>query len=333
MPTSKKLEIRPSRPVCVLSGPDLELYSATAAALIRGARLNKSYPDPERSAAYLAALAPSIRPGLEGGVDVDLSSGLPSLKDLASVEADARIGPDSLREWVARPANRPLGPAGEAKAAYYRRLAGKPLGPLWKLEARLRRVDRRRGAAAFQVVYDRYDPAETVFARYTILIEQDDADGKKNFLRHRGDYTGQTNAFREKIERFTQDDSELAFLLLGGVPGLRVEEITRGRIGPLWSPWALPPEEFRGAPGPAFILHLPLDRASLWLEEDRTDDPFSTIYRSALSSESRELVEEQARRLRYRVHKDRKFSVTRGAGAALRARLQTAGTRNIVYEI
>src|SRR5262245_22115417 len=297
MPTLKKLEIRPRRPVRALSGPGLELYSTMAAALIRSARLSQSYPDPVQSAAYLAALAPSMRAGLNGGVDLDLSSGLPSLKDLVSVEADARVAPDFLREAATRPANRPLGPVAETKAEYYRKLTAKPLGPLWKLEARLRRVDRRSGLAAFQVVYDRYDPAETVFARYTILVEQDDASGGKTFLDRLGDYTAQTNAFREKIESFTQDDSELAFLLLGGVPGLRVEEITRGRIGPLWSPWAPPPEEFRGAPEPAFILHLPLDRASLWLEEDRNDDPFSTIYRSALSSASRELVEEQARRL------------------------------------
>jgi hypothetical protein len=332
MPTLKKREIR-RRPVFALSGADLELYSTTTAALIRAARLNQSYPDPERSAAYLATLAPSLRPGLDGGVDLDLSSGLPSLKDLVSVEADARVGPDFLRETGARPANRPLGPVGNAKAAYYRHLVGRPLGPLWKLEARLRRVDRRRGASSFQVVYDRYDPAETVFVRYTILVEQDDASAGKTFLQRQGDYTAQTNAFREKIERFTQDESELAFLLLGGVAGLRVEEITRGRIGPLWSPWAPPPQEFRGKPESAFTLHMPLDRASLWLDEDRNDDPFSTIYRTALSSESRELVEEQAQRLRYRVHKDRKFCVTRGAAEVLRERLRAAGTRNVIYEI
>lgn len=310
----------PSRGTRALAGADLELYCATASALILNGRLSRSYPDPEKCAAFLAALAPSVRGALAAPVAVDLSSGLPSIREVVSVEADFRLAPG----W-AKLASKP-------KADYYRRLLEKPLGALTSLEARLRRIDSARGVAAFEVVYDRYDPAETVFVRHTIQLEQQDSVWGDPFLIRQGDYSRQTNAFRDKMERFTQDDSELAFLLLGKVPGLRVEEVVRGRIGPLWSPWTPAPEDFRGAPEPAFVLHLPLDRASLELPEDRNDDPFSTIYRSFLSEDSRALVEEEARRLGYRVHKDRKFSVTRGAAAVLRSLLARAGTRNLIYE-
>lgn len=326
----RKLASRPSRPVRTLSGPELERYCATAAQLILAGRLSRAFPDPERCAAYLAALAPSARGEHRPEVEIDLSSGMPSLKELVVVEADAKLAEAHLKLVESRHPSRPLGPSALAKAAYYRSLLGRPLGPLWGLEVRLRRVDSEARRAAFEVVFDRYDPAETVFIRYTILLEQQDALWGKFIDRH-GDYSRQTDAFREKMERFTQDDSELAFLLLGQVEGLRVEEVTRGRIGPLWSPWAQGPEQFRGGPD-SFVLHLPLDRSSLALDADRNDDPFSTLYRRFLSEDSRLLVEEQAKRLGYRVHKDRKFSVSRGSAAALGELLAKAGTRNIVYE-
>jgi hypothetical protein len=325
-----RLASRPKRPVRELSGAELEQYCRTAAALIRAGRLSRSFPDPERCAAYLLALAPSTRGEHAPMASLDLASGLPSLKDLVAVEADAKLAAGHLAELDRRP-GRPLEPAARAKADYYRRLDGRALGPLWSLNVTLRRVDGERGCAAFEVVFDRYDPAETVFARYTVMLEQQDALWG-SLIDRRGDYSEQTSAFRDKIERFTQDDSELAFLLLGQVEGLRVEEVVRGRVGPLWSPWAPPPPEFAGA-APGYVLHLPLDRASQALGSDRNDDPFSTLYRRFLSEESRLLVEEQAAKLGYRVHKDRKFVATAGPAAeALRARLAHAGTRNIVYE-
>jgi len=324
----KKLASRP-RPVRALSGDALERYCARAAELILNGRLSRAFPDPQRCAATLAALAPSARGGYRPEVAIDLASGLPAIQEMAVVVADAALAAEHLRTVGARRELR-LAPVAQAKADYYRRLIGQPVGSLHGLEVRLRRIDAEERSAAFEVVFDRYDAAESVFTRYTILLEQKDALWGRFIDRH-GDYSKQTDAFRAKMERFTQDDSELAFLLLGQVEGLRVEEVVRGRIGPLWSPWAPAPPEFGAGPGD-FILHLPLDRASLELEQDRNDDPFSTMYRAFLSSDSRMLVEEQAQRLGYRVHKDRKFSVSRGAAAALKERLARAKTMNIVYE-
>ena len=330
----KKPEIRASSPVKVLAGAELEAYCAAASSLILAGRLSRSYPDPERCAAYFRALAPSTRGDYEPAAAVDLASGMPTLKELVSIQADAELAEGHLKELAQRPADRPLAAPAQAKAAYYAKLVGSAVGPLWSLDVRLRRIDADRRCAAFEVVFDRYDTAETVFARYTILLEQEDAMLDSGFLSRRGDYSRQTNAFREKMEKYTQDDSELAFLLLGQVPGLRVEEVTRARVGPLWSPCAPPPDECRAeGPSPGYVLHFPLDRASLSLPADRNDDPFSTIYRDYLSAESRPLVEEQAKLLGYRVHKDRKFAATAGAAAALRRRLDAAGMRNIIYEI
>lgn len=330
----KKLASRPSRPVAVLAGSELEAYCAAASALVLAGRLSRSYPDPELCSAYFRALAPSFRGAHLPEARVDLTSGMPTLKELVSVRADAEVAANHLQDLAGRPEGRVLGPAARAKADYYARLARSPVESLTRLEVRLRRIDAERRCAAFEVVFDRYDPAETVFARYTILLEQDDALLDSGFLRRRGDYSAQTDAFRDKMERYTQDDSELAFLLLGRVPGLRIEEVTRARVGPLWSPCAPPPAECRAeGDSPGYVMHFPLDRASLSLADDRNDDPFSTIYRHYLSADSRPLIEEEATLLGYKVHKDRKFSATPAAAAALRARLDRAGTRNIIYEI
>jgi hypothetical protein len=330
----KKPASRPSRPVRVLTGAELEAYCAAASSLVLAGRLSRCYPDPERCAAYLRALAPSFRGDYEPEAAVDLMSGLPTLKELVSVQADAELAEGHLKDLAGRPEGRALSATAQAKADYYERLARAPIQSLVGLEVSLRRIDPERRCAAFEVVFDRYDPAETVFTRYTILLEQEDRLLDSGFLSRRGDYSKQTDAFRDKMERYTQDDSELAFLLLGQVQGLRVEEVTRARVGPFWSPCAPPPPECRAeGDAPGYVLHFPLDRASLSLPADRNDDPFSTIYRDFLSAESRPLVEEQAKLLGYRVHKDRKFAATGPAAAALRRRLEQSGMRNIIYEI
>jgi hypothetical protein len=120
------------------------------------------------------------------------------------------------------------------------------------------------------------------------------------------------------------------FLLMGKIAGVRVAEVTRGRIGPLWSPWAPPPPGWpRGKEG--LVLHCPLDSASVCFQEDMDQDPFATLFKEFLSEESRPLVEEAGARLGYKVHKERKFVCTADAVEPLRRKLQEAGTRNVVY--
>jgi hypothetical protein len=314
-----------------LRGADLESYAQTAARLVLAGRLSRHYPDPYGAAEYLRAMAPSARSGVSEEAVLDLTTGMPGLKDLIALQADRAISADFIKQAEARQA------AGDAlnqrlqdKLAYYRRLAALDLPPLTRLELKLRRVDPEAGSASFEAVFDRYDASEPGFVRYTLLLEQQDQGWGKAFLKRSGDYSRQTAEFRARIEKVAQDDSELAFLLMGQVAGVRVEEVTRGRIGPLWSPWA--PAPVGWLTPEAFALHLPLDQASVNLAADRDNDPFATIYRRFLSSESRSLVEEAAAGLGYRVQKDRKFVCSPGGAALLRQRLGESGTQNLVYE-
>lgn len=333
-PIEGKVPVRPRRR---LTGPDLDRYAETAARLIAAGRLNRWYPDPYACANLLRGLGASFREGVYDGVWIDLASGMPTLQEVVTVKADADLSADFLAGQNARQAaGRSPSAKLAAKIEYHKRLLELRFAPLTNLEVRLRRIDQGRQQAAFEAVFDRYDAAEHVFTRYTLLLEQKDSALGQALIERSGDYSRQTEDFRNTMERYTGDESELAFLLLGRLPNVRVEEVTRARIGPLWS-FAAPSPPGWLPDGPAgqgeAILHLPLDRASVDLDEDRDADPFSTIYRHFLSEVSRPLIEDEARRLGYRVHKERKFVCTRGVADHLKKRLREAGTSNIVYTV
>ncbi|MBI4677063.1 MAG: hypothetical protein HY748_05720 [Elusimicrobia bacterium] len=298
--------------------------------MVLAGRLGKTFPDPYQCSDFLRALAPSFHNGTHRGIKVDRCSGLPGMKHLVDVWADRQTAPGFIVEIEARRrCGRRPEPAIEAKVEYYRRLCGVPLKPLTRVEVALRRQDPGRRSAFFEVVFDRFDPAEQIFVRHTLMLEQSEWE-RGRIIERAGDYSRQTSDLREKLEMYTGDDSEIAFLLMGKLPGVRVEEVTRARIGPLWSPAAPAP---KGWAEGRYVLHLPTDRASIHLQEDRDDDPFGGIYRRFLSEGSRSIVEEEARRLGYRVHKDRKFVCEASAAAELRKRLEEAGTRNLIYTL
>jgi hypothetical protein len=319
-----------------LKGQEVDTYAGRAAALVSAGRMNKWFPDPFGCAGYFTAIAAAVAERVYDGVQIDLASGLPVFKDLLTIQVDREVAPPFLAEQEIRAAAgiRPSSKL-QAKLAYYRRLVQSNLPPLNRLDVKLRRIDRARTVSMFEVVFDRYQLDESVFVRYTLVLEQRDSVPGRPFLERSGDYSQQTAAFREKMETYTQDDSEIAFLLVGKLEGVRVLEVTRGRIGPLWSPWTPAPPGWlaAGTGDSAFVLHLPLDRASVELDKDRDNDPFSTIFRKFLSDSSRSLVEEEARRLGYRVHKERKFVCTAAVADVIRERLREAGTQNIVYTI
>ena len=315
---------------CLVSGDPLERWCEAASRLVLAARLNKFFPDPFGVADTLRFMAPSLRAGIYDGVVLDRSSGMPRLKDVVAVHADRANAPEFLREAGMR---RTGTPRFAAKLDYYRKLVSVELPALHRIDIKLRRVYPDRKAASFEVVFDRFDAAEDVWVRYTLLLEQTDRSwGGGALLERSGDYTRQTAAFRTLMEKYAQDDSEITFLLLGKHEGLRVEEVVRGRIGPFWSPICPAPDGwFPQDPAGCYVLHCPLDRASVGMEADHDQDPFSDLYKEFLSGDSRPLVEEVAQRLGYRVHKERKFATTPQAAPILERRLAEAKTPSVVY--
>ncbi|TBR16921.1 hypothetical protein EPO15_18120 [bacterium] len=317
----------------LVSGEPLERWCEAASRLVLSARLNKFFPDPFGIADSIRLMAPSAREGVYEGLVLDRTSGMPRIKDVVAVHADRANAPEFLRDAELRDA-RTGTPRYQAKLKYYRTLSAVTLPPLHRLEVKLRRVYPERKVAAFEVTLDRFDAAENVWVRYTLLLEQSDSAWGGGLLERSGDYTTQTGAFRGLMEKYASDDSEITFLLLGKLPGIHIEEVVRGRVGPLWSPPCPPPEgwfpkDVRGC----YVLHCPLDRASVGMEADQDLDPFSNLYKDFLSAESRPIIEEAAQRLGYRVHKERKFACTPAAAPTLNARLATAKTQNVVYTL
>ena len=322
------------RLVC-LSGDALEAYCRSLSALILAGRLNSSYPDPFVCSGYLSCLAPSFRRGVCEEMNADRQSGLPFLKDILAVKIDGDLAPGYIAgQEERRAAGRALPARAEAKLAYLRRLREAALKPLNRLEVKLRRVDRERGSAFFEVVYDVYAVAPAGFTRYTLQLEQKDSAWSSAFLARSGDYSEPTADFRASLEKYAQDESELMFLIMGGIKGVRVEEVCRARLGPFWNAaTGFPPGWSSGGAKDQAVLHFPLDRASIELKADINNDPFAGMYREFLSGESKDLIEERVKSLGYRVHKDRKFACTKSAEPALRKLLSASAARNIVYAI
>ncbi|MBI4350877.1 MAG: hypothetical protein HY550_05525 [Elusimicrobia bacterium] len=317
-----------------LSGDGLEAYCRSLSSLILAGRLNSSYPDPYVCSGYLSCLAPSFRRGAGGGLNADRLSGLPCLKDMLAVKIDGDLAPDYIAsQEERRAAGRSLPAQAEARLEYLKRLGEAALKPLNRLDVKLRRVDRERCSAFFEVVYDAYAVSPAGFTRYTLQLEQKDAAWSSAFLARSGDYSEPTSEFRAGLERYAQDESELLFLIIGGIKGVRVEEVCRARIGPFWSRQTGFPQGWPGAGAGQAVLHFPLDRASVELKADMNNDPFEGMYREFLKGESKDLIEERVKSLGYRVHKDRKFACTRSAEPGLRKLLSAPAARNIIYAI
>lgn len=317
-----------------LAGEDLEAYCRSLSALISAGRLNSSFPDPFVCSSYISCLAPAFRRGVYDSVNIDLLTGMPALKDVLAVKIDNDLAPAYIASQEARLAEgRTLPERGAAKLDYFRRLGPAGLKPLNRIDVRLRRVDRERGSALFEVVYDAYALSPAAFTRYTIQLEQSDAAWASAFLERSGDYSAPTSEFRARLEHCAQDESELVFLILGGIHGVRVEEICRARIGPLWSRHAGFPPGWPGGNTGGAVLHFPVDRASVELRSDMNNDPFSGMYREFLTGDAKDLIEERVKSLGYRVQKDRKFACEKAAEPGLRKLLSGSGTRNIIYTI
>lgn len=315
-----------------LAGQDLDGYCALLAGLVQAGRLGSAYPDPFVCSAYITSLGATMRAGVYGSVCLE-ATGLPSFMDALSVKIDQDLAKDFIAAQECRLAEgKALAPRAAAKLAFLRRLLGAELKPLNRLEVRLRRVDRARSSAFFEVVYDAYPLSSPQFTRYRVSLEQRDTAWGSAFLERSGDYSAPTGDFRARLERCAQDESELLFLILGGIEGVRVEEITRARIGPFWSRYTGWPRGWAGG-GEGAVLHFPLDRASVELKADTNNDPFEGMYRDFLSGGAKDLVQERVARLGYRVQKDRKFACAGPAAAALRKLLAAGSTKNIVYEL
>lgn len=256
---------------------------------------------------------------------------------------DVRLGNavlrESSRDALEAEARRTGSAAAERRLRrydYHASLLKSALPQSFELNLALRKIDPRSHTAFFTVTLDRYDITESVFVRYTIHLAQTADRWRRQQVELVGDDLAYTENFRNAISRFAADEAEFAFILLSDLPNVKVEEVVRGRVGPMYFRGVQMPEEWKAlfdtCPD-AFVLHFPSDSASLSLARSGSADPLATLYGDFLKGEARQALDEKIRFLGYKVWKERKFTCTADVEAPLRDLLRRRGSPSVVRSI
>lgn len=286
-------------------------------------------------------MAPSARPGDFRGLELNLRTGLPTEKAVGQILSErdlsdkflAGLDQEALRR---KPDPSELDLRRLQQAAYHRDLLASRLPRRTHLDLSLRRVESDKQRAFFTTVFERFDPTEELFVRYTVQLYQHHGRWTRQLVELQGDDVEATGPFRNVISRYHADEAEFGFILLSELPAITVEEVVRGRIGPLWFEGVeMDPEVqalLQAHPG-SFILHFPSERAALDIKEDRNHDPFSGTWRDALEPPARDLALQKARALGYHVYKERKFACTRAIAGPFGALLKERGSRCVIYPV
>ena len=309
--------------------------------LVQAGRLNRYFPDPSGLDALLRCLSPAVRPGDFQGLELNLRTGLPAEPAVGRVLSERDLSEKFLAglDLAALRARTSPSEADQRllrQAAYHQELLGANLPRRVRLDLALRRVESERQRAFFTTVFERFDPTEELFVRYTVQLYQQHGRWTRNLVELVGDDLEATGPFRSVISRYHADEAEFAFVLLSELPAITVEEVVRARVGPLWFEGVEMPTDFAlllaAHPG-SFVLHLPSERAGLGVREDGNRDPFSPTWRESLEPEARELARNKAEALGYHVYKERKFACTKAVAAPLGALLKERGSPCVIYPV
>ncbi len=330
-----------------IAGQSVHIYLEFLRNLVRGGRLNKFFPDPDGlDNLYRAMGEVPLEPGKEPSLLISLRTGMPAEPEIGKILADKELAarflkansPELLKQRSDAASQRML-----EKHTYFKFLDGARIPRRTHLEMWLRQVDESKRIAYFTTIFERFDPTEGLFVRYTIQLAQHHARWSKPQVELQGDDLEYTTAFRNVISRYSADEAEFAFILLSDLPNIAVQEVVRGRAGPLWMDGITMPAEVADLmakhPG-NFILNLPSERVNAPSEktassvrEDKNCDPFARFYRESLSPEVRGLADSRAEKLGYHVFKERKFCCTRGIEAPLKDLLERHKHRCVIYRV
>lgn len=302
-------------------------------AVLRGARLNAYYPDVRALSSHLQVLSPETHQGIYPGLEVDTRTGLPTYKEWTRGQTDVRLAATQLqnmgsRQTLAQKAKEhPNSAHGRQlqRFDYYHKIKDMQLAPLGDMSVQLRRLDHSRSVAHFHVLLDKLD-ASGVFVRYAIDIAQKRGSLEQIANVDPREVATHTQDFQALIYQFTSLDAEFTFVKLASIPGLVVERVIKGTIGPIWTPFTQTPEPWRSVAAP-YIASFGLDMAAHDVLEFKDNDPLSTTQASPLS----EAYVSMRQPLGYNIFKDRKFVCARQNLASVRAFLDQQPTKNILY--
>jgi hypothetical protein len=327
-------------PVQILKDHQAETYCQLVESLIRGGKPNSFFPSGRGAENLVYLLRPSVNRGLCNEVQVNLRTGLPNEPDIGRVIADKDVCAKILRTHDVETVRKRQDEASLRlihRIEYYREVEKRELPERFRLDLKLKRTNDKEQTADFIALFERYDPGEGLFTRYTIHLRHQNQRWSTPKVELLGDDLRYTEEFRNVISRYSSHEAEFAFILLSDVSGITVEEISRGRIGPLWMAGVPAPEPIEALlkqyPGNA-ILNFPHEKVFVPEVEGKTDenrDPFARLYRASLTDENREIADARAKTLGYLVHKERKFACTRPILQPLKELMVKLGKPCVVY--
>jgi hypothetical protein len=317
-------------------------YLARAVAAVTAARLSRQFPDARRLAQHLGCLGPQVHCGLYPGLEIDVRSGLPCYRAWTRLLADREVAARALAELPARAeleerarsAGAPIHGKRLLKHDYYTTLAAKPPVSLSSLQVLLRRVIPEENRAEFTILFDKLELTGLV-VRYSIELEQRASVWNRRMVTLTEETAGRTEELQALVFQMAGTDAELLFAHLAAVPGLRVESVTKGTVGPFFfAGMRVPP-----ALGPlvrdehGFVGTFALDRAACDQPADVSNDPLGELLAERLSAEAHATYVAARARWGYHVFKDRKLVVPARHLEATRIFCRESGTRNIVYPL
>ena len=327
-------------PIQILEGAQAETYCAMLEGLIRGGKPNSSYPSGRGLANLVYLMRPSTNRGIIDKVRVNLKNGMPDEPDVGRVIADKEICQKLLKSHDLASVRSRQDDASRRlvnRLDYYQEVERRELPDRYRLDLKLKRIDEDKQIADFIAVFERFDPGEGVFTRYQIHLRHQSHRWCKPKVELQGDDLRYTEEFRNVISRYSSDEAEFAFILLSDVPGITVQEISRGRVGPMWMKGVPCPPEIASIleknPGNV-ILNFPFEKVfvpEVEGKEDSNRDPFARLYRESLNDGNEELANARAQKLGYVVHKDRKFACSKPILADLRKVCSDLGKPCVVY--
>lgn len=341
--------------------PVTSAYLDLLARSLRTARLNNSFPDRRRLQTSLRAMSAPFHGGLYDRLYVDARTGLPNMASFTRVVSDREVAADAL----SRMSDAATLESKRGEAEVYERLARKhryfealrrlEIAPIDEQRVQLRRHDPATGTAMFRLDLTKLD-ATGLFIRVTIELTQVASVWRRDVidLDEAGETAQASLDFHSTIYRYAAYDAESLFLNMHDIEGVSVDRVQRGVVGPAlftvparqdlvrpmepaadaltaaWNQWLAedPPTS-----APEMIVSFQSDIAARDVREEKSNDPVSPLFSSAIADAERARYEETRRRYPFKVYKDRKFACTRGAKTVVERVCAAAGTKNLIYQL
>jgi len=284
----------------VLAADAADRYIDRVSALLRAAHLNSFFCAPERLLRNLTALHSRVHGGLQSQILVVPAAGLPAPSEWARVHDEGRVQE-----------------------------------PVEALKVELRHHERDPEVLHVRVIVDTVENTGLI-VRFTIeMAETAKSVDSQQLLIRNGDDLFVSPDLRSRLSMLSSASAESAFLELAAHPGVAVQRVTKGTIGPFCLselPSVLPFGPLLTDPRGAFASFA-LDVASREIVRDGDNDPLSHRLLDPQMLDSDPLAEAERSRLRlgYHIYRDRKFVTDHATQAALEDLCRSAGTRNIIY--